>query len=120
MKCEICGVKIPKGGEMNKNGQTMCEDCYLDTVAQPKTCDPWAVYSAKNLSGKNSALTDNQQHILDLLAEKGGCISYEEAASVLDMKPADVETELAVLRHMEKVHGRLENGKKLICLWEQS
>jgi hypothetical protein len=29
----------------------------------------------------------------------------------------EFEREMAALRHMEKIRAKLENGKKVICLW---
>ena len=47
MICEICGELILEGDEMNYMGKVLCEDCYIDAVSLPKTCDVAAVYSAK-------------------------------------------------------------------------
>jgi hypothetical protein len=30
----------------------------------------------------------------------------------------ELERELATLRHMEKVRGKMQAGKKIVCLWE--
>lgn len=38
---------IPEGDEMNYMGKVLCEDCYVDAVSLPKTCDVAAVYTAK-------------------------------------------------------------------------
>jgi hypothetical protein len=35
----------------------------------------------------------------------------------LQIKPSDLERELASLRHMEKVRGELRDGKKIVRLW---
>ena len=32
---------------MNYRGQVLCEDCYVDAVSLPKTCDAAAVRSTK-------------------------------------------------------------------------
>ena len=97
----------------------MCEDCYIDTLSPAKACDPWAVYSAKSFSkedGSNVQITETQSKILQILKETGGAeprIILER----LQIKPSDLEREIATLRHMEKVRGELREGKKILCLW---
>ena len=27
----------------------LCDDCYMDALSPTKTCDPWAVYTAKSI-----------------------------------------------------------------------
>jgi predicted HTH transcriptional regulator len=113
--CEQCGKTIQDGEEREKDGRTLCEDCYIDLISSPRACDPWAVYSAKKASG-SAEITEQQAAILAYLKETGGA-TLEEISEKLDIRPADLEREFAVLRHMERVKGRLENGEKLICLW---
>ena len=115
MKCTCCGNEIIAGEEMERNGQTVCEDCYIDMAAKPKTCDPWAVYSARNIPEGRQALNEIQQGILKVLAEKGES-PPESVAAALKIDMSDFEREFAVLRHMEKVQGRLVEGKKMIRL----
>ncbi len=114
--CEQCGKTIPEGEEREKDGRILCEDCYIDLISSPRACDPWAVYNAKGLSGSVEDLTPQQADILAYLEKTGGA-TPEEIAEQLHIQPADLDREFAVLRHMEKVRGRLENGKKIICLW---
>jgi recombinational DNA repair protein (RecF pathway) len=71
MKCEKCGDGIDPDETYEHSGRTLCEDCYLDIVAAPKTCDPWAVYSAKNTVSQEMVLTEEQQKILDLIKAEG-------------------------------------------------
>jgi len=35
----------------------------------------------------------------------------------VQIKPADLEREVAALRHMEKLKGELRDGKKFLILW---
>jgi DNA-binding Lrp family transcriptional regulator len=65
-------------------------------------------------SGLN--LTPVQQKILEILQDEGP----QEKTTLcekLQLKEADLERELATLRHMEKIRGELKEGKKLIRLW---
>lgn len=119
MKCDNCGAVIEKGEERDYYGQTLCEDCYMDFVSPAKACDPWAVYSAKTLMDQNDQsgqVNPTQEKILAVLRETGG-LEPEELARRLDLKPADLEREIAALRHMEMVRGELRDGKKVICTW---
>ncbi len=91
----------------------------MDTLSPAKTCDPWAVHSAKsfgkNLDGKFE-LTELQRKILEILKETGGA-PPEHLIERLNISPMDLEREIAALRHMEKVRGELRAGKKYIRLW---
>lgn len=116
MKCQKCGAEINAEEAMEARGQTVCEDCYIDLAAKPKACDPWAVYSAKNLSSSGSTVNEQQSAIIDYL-KKNGPTPPEKLAADLGMSMDDFEREMAPLRHMEKVGARLQEGRKVICLW---
>lgn len=117
MKCDQCGQQIPAAEAMQADGQTLCEDCYIDRAAKPKACDPWAVYSARNLPADNgAALTESQTAIVDYLG-KNGPATPAALGQALDMSRDDLEREMAVLRHMEKVRAQMRKGEKVICLW---
>jgi len=116
MKCEKCGNTIINDDKYEYHGQILCEDCYMDALSPAKTCDPWAVYTAKSFSDKENCLNETQEKILKILEETGG-IEAEDLAEKLNLKLNDLQRELAALRHMEKLKAKMENGKKLICLW---
>jgi hypothetical protein len=119
MKCDRCRENIEEGEERELHGQTLCEDCYIDTLSPAKACDPWAVYSAKSFlkeDGSNIEITETQSKILQILKETGGT----EAGIIverLQIKPSDLEREIATLRHMEMVRGELREGRKILRLW---
>jgi len=119
MRCDRCRENIEEGEEKELHGQTLCEDCYIDTLSPAKACDPWAVYSAKSFSKEDAPtveITETQSKILQILKETGGAeprIILER----LQIKPSDLEREIATLRHMEKVRGELREGKKILRLW---
>ena len=48
MKCDKCEATITSGDERDHQGRTYCEDCYMVALSPLKTCNPWAVHSAKN------------------------------------------------------------------------
>jgi hypothetical protein len=119
MECERCGNSIGAGEKREHLGRVLCEDCYMDALSPARTCDPWAVHSAKSF-GRDLAgrleLTDTQQRILAFLEETGGATPIE-LSERLQLSPADLEREIAALRHMEKVRGELRNGQKYIRIW---
>jgi len=118
MKCDRCNLSIEKGEEREHHGQILCEDCYMDALSPPRACDPWAVYTAKSLAsnGVSQEVTEVQKKILKLLEETGG-LEPQVIAEKLKLKTSDLERELATLRHMEKVRGKLREGKRIILLW---
>ena len=119
MKCDRCKETIEHGEERELHGQTLCEDCYMDALSPARTCDPWAVYSAQSLSkaeGKDPDINEIQSKILRILKETGG-VEPRILSERLQLKPSDLEREIAALRHMEKVRGQLKDGKKIVILW---
>jgi DNA-binding MarR family transcriptional regulator len=90
----------------------------MDALSPARTCDPWAVHSAQSLAKSEGTLelTEIQLEILRILKETGGA---KPAAIInrLQIKPADLEREIAALRHMEKLKGELRDGKKFLILW---
>jgi len=91
----------------------------MDALSPAKTCDPWAVHSAKSFgkeTGGKFDLTGRQRKILEILNETGGA-PPEHLVERLNISPMDLEREIAALRHMEKIRGELRGGKKYIRLW---
>ncbi|MBN2149594.1 MAG: hypothetical protein JW726_19560 [Anaerolineales bacterium] len=120
MKCDRCGEDIPAGDEMDHYGETLCEECYMRALSPARACDPWAVRSAQTLSQLDedySTLSETQMKILQVLEETGG-VAAEVIAERLALSLPELERKLATLRHMEKVRGRMQAGKKVVCLWE--
>jgi GT2 family glycosyltransferase len=119
MKCDKCKDMIQEGEERELHGQTLCEDCYMDALSPARTCDPWAVHSAKSLAksvGGDFEINEVQAKILRILQETGG-VEPRILKERLQLRPSDLERELAALRHMEKIRGKLKEGKKIIILW---
>ena len=90
----------------------------MDALSPARTCDPWAVHSAKTLEEQEGGLEINevQKKILQILEESGG-IEPRLLVDRLQIKPSDLEREIAALRHMEKIRGELRDGKKVVRLW---
>jgi len=116
MQCDRCGRKIPENQETVFQGQTICEDCYIDALSPAKPCDPWAVYTARSLSGKDTIVTTQQRNLLNILEETKG-IELETLATRLNLRMADLEREIATLRHMEKIRVVKQDDKKILKTW---
>jgi hypothetical protein len=118
MKCEKCMDPIEQGEEREFNGRLLCEDCYMDALSPARTCDPWAVHSAKSFAKDTGVrqVNETQAKILSILKETGG-VEPQVLCERLQIKPADLEREIAALRHMEKVRGQLRDGRKVLILW---
>ena len=104
MNCEKCAAAIDPEESFQHAGQTLCEDCYMDVMTAPKACDPWAVYTAKDLAGKEFTLTSSQQRILDLITNNGP-LTAEEICKQLAINEDDFQRNFATLRHMELARG---------------
>ncbi len=121
MKCGHCNAVIESGEERDHIGQTLCEDCYMEALSPVKTCDPWAVHSAKIFekhAGDDRVLMPIQQEILGILKENGA-MEPSKLLQMLkgDLQLKDLEREFSTLRHMEKVKGKKEGQKVLWTLW---
>lgn len=119
MQCEKCKTMIEFGEEREYSGQTLCDDCYMDALSPARACDPWAVHSAKSLRNQSSQelqVSALQSKILTILKQTQG-VEPQDLARRLNINPADLEREIAALRHMEKIRAAMKEGKKVICLW---
>jgi len=122
MECDQCNTAIERGEDREHRGQVLCEDCYMDALSPVRTCDPWAVHSAKALEQNTPAgalpLTRIQSEILDVLGEAG---AIEPPALLLRLgnkiTQKDLEREFATLRHMEKVRAEKQGGRVVLRLW---
>lgn len=112
MQCDRCTSPIAAGDENRLRGQLLCEDCYMDALSPAKPCDPWAVYSARSLSGSEAIVTTRQRAILTILEESKG-IELETLAEKLDLRVHDLEREMATLRHMDKIRVVKQDDRKL-------
>jgi hypothetical protein len=118
MECSQCQDFIETGEEREFHGRLLCEDCYMDALSPARTCDPWAVHSAKSFQKETGQADVNptQAKILQYLKETGG-VEFPRIVERLQIKPSDLEREMAALRHMEKIRAELRAGKKVIRLW---
>ena len=119
MQCGKCKQEIEKGEEREMDGRILCEDCYMDALSPTRTCDPWAVHSAKSFikaTGK-PRVNETQAKILEMIRDTGGA-ERSTLCERLQITLSELEREVASLRHMEMVRGELREDKKVfLVLW---
>jgi hypothetical protein len=100
--CTKCGASLQDEEPREHLGEVLCEDCYLEVLSPLRTCDPWAVHTARSLKDLPGglALTPLQQQLYDLVTELGE-VPKHEAALVLGVSEDELQREFAVLRHLE-------------------
>ena len=112
-KCQICGNIVSEEELYDWNNKKICEDCYIEKNTTPvKICDPWAVYSAKKMLKTTSAkkeqiLTDIQKNIYQTIKSKGK-ITVNDLSRQIGISENELQTQIAVLRHLELVKARKE------------
>jgi hypothetical protein len=121
VECDSCRGKIEPGDEKQYLGRTLCEDCYMDALSPTKTCDPWAVHSAKSFEKHAESapiLTPIQSEILLILKETGG-IEPQALLGKLAVKltQKELDREFAALRHMEKARGEKRGDRVVWRVW---
>ncbi len=116
--CTKCGAGIDPAENREYAGLMLCEDCYMDALSPTRTCDPWAVHTAKNLKDipGGHALTPMQQRLYDLVKERGK-VPMAEAAALLGLTEDGLRREFAPLRHMEKLRACKQNDIILLTLF---
>ena len=121
MNCDRCKNKFDPADKREHLGQVLCEDCYMEVLSPVKTCDPWAVHSAKSFekhTGHIKELTFLQTKILDLLTKEGPLTPEDLLNKCNDrITLDDLKREFASLRHMEKVTAAKQGQDIVWRLW---
>ncbi len=116
-QCTRCRMECDEAELQDVLEQRLCEDCYIDSVELSKTCDPWAVHSAKNsVASQGLRLTSDQERILELVKTEKE-IGFPEAASRLGMTDKQLQEDFTVLRHMELLRAAKRGDGKVITLY---
>ena len=116
-QCTRCRLECDEAELRDVLEQRLCEDCYIDNVELSKTCDPWAVHSAKNLvASQGLRLTSDQERLLELVKTEKE-IGFPEAASRLGMTDKQLQEDFTVLRHMELLRAAKKGDGKVITLF---
>ena len=115
VKCNRCQREINENESFGFFGERLCDDCYMDAVDPPKSCDPWAVYSAtrtRESSGLTGVegLTSLQQAIYAFVKNRGK-VTSDEIMTKFSLTRRDLENQFATLRHCELVRGQKEGDK---------
>jgi hypothetical protein len=105
--CEKCQSDCEPDDLRDLAGTQVCEDCYLDGLEITKTCDPWAVHSAKSTLPAQGLppLTPLQQQLYDMIVEEQE-LTPAEAAGRLKVSETELRREFATLRHLELLKGK--------------
>ena len=100
--CTKCGASLQGEESREHLGEVLCEDCYLEALSPLRTCDPWAVHTARSLKDLPGGLTltPRQQQLYDLVKGQGE-VPKQEAARILGISEDELQREFAVLRHLE-------------------
>lgn len=122
MICSRCREEIPQGEEMNYMGNVLCEDCYVEAVSLPRTCDVAAVYSAKlsrKLAGQKGTegLTELQKEIYEYV-KVNGKVTPEDLANKFQLSTWEMQRQFTTLRHCELLKGTLIDGVRYILIME--
>lgn len=123
MICESCQEVIPVEDQMNFMGKVLCEDCYVEAVSLPKTCDVAAVYSAKlsrKLAGQKGTegLTKLQKEIYEYVKVNDGKVTFEALMKEFQLSDPEMRRVFAPLRHCELLKGTLIDGIPYCLLME--
>ena len=123
MRCSHCGIELADDEARIHHNETLCEDCYLDTVYSVKGCDPWAVYLAtrsRQAAGQKGSegLTDLQREIYEFIKERGK-VTGEELLEHFGLPLNELQDQIAILRHCELVKGLKEGARVFLTLFEQ-
>ncbi len=119
MKCEICNAEIKKGEETKWERKILCDDCYIDAAIPVHMCDPESVRMAKNMESLGLAsgdVSETQARILEIIKKTGGT-TREDLAVKIQINNADLQIELAALRHMRKIKGEKRGEQHFVILY---
>lgn len=110
MICGKCAAAVAEDSVHEHVGLSLCDDCYIDAVSAPKTCDPWAVYSATRTVSKGESLTSDQQRILDVVTARGP-LTLDQICRELTLSEQDFRSNFSTLRHMELAQACKKEGQ---------
>jgi hypothetical protein len=121
MQCQRCGLPLKEGESYDFHGKILCEDCYMYETNPPKACDPMAVASAtsirKELGQSGTAgLTELQKQIYGIIAQRGQ-VTREELLKMINVKPEELESQFAILRHCELIRAFKEGDTVYLTKW---
>ncbi len=110
MLCHRCHMPISEQEARRHAGEILCEDCYMDVLSPPRTCDPWATFTASRI--KEQVASPVGEKILERIRVEPRP-TFEELMQVTGLDAKALEREIAALRHAELLKAvMLPGGKK--------
>ncbi len=122
-ECARCQVEITNQEDVyHHRGKDLCEDCYMEALQQPKTCDVAATQLAKKhrqAAGQKGTegLLDIQKKIHDYIKEKEK-VTRNDLMEAFNLPEWELDKQIAILRHCELVKGRKENNRVYLVLFD--
>ncbi len=113
--CERCQNEVSGEDLHYHNNQQLCEDCYMEVLQRPKTCDVAATQMAKKprrAAGQTGTegLLEIQKRIYEYLKENEKA-TRRQVMEDLDISELELDKQVAILRHCELVKGRKEGNQ---------
>lgn len=113
--CERCQSEAPEEDFRYHNNQQLCEDCYMELLQRPKTCDVAATQMAKKhrrAAGQTGTegLLEIQKQIYQYLKKKEKA-TRRQVMEDLNISELELDKQVAILRHCELVKGRKEGNR---------
>ena len=114
MKCDKCQYDVSENDSYKFQGETLCDDCYLDAISSRNPCDPLAVRLAtstrESLGLKSTeGLTSIQKQFYEFIKDQKK-VEWEEVMTKLNITQLELETIFVTLRHCELVRGQQEGN----------
>ena len=117
MRCKRCDRQLSDNQSYEYQGETLCEDCYVDRYRPSITaCDPLGSscsYSLQEEAGAGrcpQGLTDQQRAMYEFVKSQGKATG-EEIMQKFNLTDSQMQSQLAILRHCELVKGHKEGNK---------
>jgi hypothetical protein len=104
MKCEKCGREISADQVYAHQGQTLCDDCYLEARTHPRECDPWATYLATHTKGRMGqrgaeGLNDMQKMVYGFVKGKGK-VTRDDVIRHFNLFEAEMDAQMLPLMRL--------------------
>jgi len=121
--CTRCLETISDEDDVHHLGSDdLCEDCYIEALQRPKTCDVAATQLAKKhrqAAGQTGTdgLLDIQKKIYDFIKENEK-VTRQEVMDALEITESELQKQIAILRHCELVKGRKEGDQIYLVLFD--
>lgn len=110
MLCHRCRMPLEEQEARLHGGEILCEDCYMDVLSPPRTCDPRATFTASRL--KEKVVSPVGEKILERIRLEP-TPTFEELMQITSLDAKRLEREIAALRHAELLRAvMLPDGKR--------